>query len=311
MSEHSRETARTVKTHGVTVRLPEPYTGDTTCYGLELSRRQLSAAWHSDGADDPPLNPRIVGLPGVGKTTVALAVARARGQQVFVMQATSDLRPEDLIIQPVLKGSKEIEYVASPLLAAVMTGGVCVLDEGNRMSEKCWATLAPLLDHRRYVESVLTGTRFPAHPDFRFATTMNDDASAYELPDYITSRLMPRIELERLTDEELYASLHASVPQAHERDMLQLTSLIRNLEGRGYETSVRDAVLVARYVSKRMRAEGTESVNSRDVLREAIELTLGYEAAERVDWSTLDHPNTSGRSSVRSLRPQPPDGENR
>lgn len=309
MSEHSRETSRTVKTHGVSVRLPEPYSAETTCYGLELARRQLNAAWHSDGTDDPPLNPRIVGLPGVGKTTVALAVARARGQQVFIMQATSDLRPEDLIIQPVLKGSKEIEYVASPLLAAVITGGVCVLDEGNRMSEKCWATLAPLLDHRRYAESVLTGTRFAAHDDFRFATTMNDDASAYELPDYITSRLMPRIELESLTDDDLYASLHASVPQAHERDVLQLIGLIRHLEGRGFETSVRDAVLVARYLSKRMRTERSAQTNSREVLREAIELTLGYEAAERADWSAFDHPNSSDRTRMRSLKPHTPGRE--
>ena len=46
----------------------------------------------------------------------------------------------------------------------MLSGGVCVLDEGNRMNEKSWASLAPLLDHRRYVESVVAGITIPAHP---------------------------------------------------------------------------------------------------------------------------------------------------
>ena len=34
----------------------------------------------------------------------------------------------------------------------MIRGGIAILDEGNRMSEKSWASLAPLLDNRRYVE---------------------------------------------------------------------------------------------------------------------------------------------------------------
>ena len=73
----------------------------------------------------------------------------------------------------------------------MLVGGVCVLDEGNRMNEKSWASLAPLLDHRRYVESVVAGITIPAHPDFRVCVTMNEDESTYEVPDYILSRLQP------------------------------------------------------------------------------------------------------------------------
>ena len=40
---------------------------------------------------------------------------------------------------------------------AMLRGGVCILDEGNRMNEKSWASLAPLFDHRRYVESIVAG----------------------------------------------------------------------------------------------------------------------------------------------------------
>ena len=39
----------------------------------------------------------------------------------------------------------------------MIRGGIAILDEGNRMSEKSWASLAPLLDNRRYVESIVAG----------------------------------------------------------------------------------------------------------------------------------------------------------
>jgi hypothetical protein len=61
------------------------------------------------------------------------------------------------------------------------------------MSEKSWASLAPLLDNRRYVESIVAGVKIKAHRDFRFVTTMNDDASTFELPEYIHSRLQPQL----------------------------------------------------------------------------------------------------------------------
>ena len=75
----------------------------------------------------------------------------------------------------------------------MIRGGIVILDEGNRMSEKSWASLAPLLDNRRYVESIVAGIKIKAHPQFRLVTTMNDDASTFELPEYIHSRLQPQI----------------------------------------------------------------------------------------------------------------------
>ena len=91
--------------------------------------------------------------------------------------------------------SGKIAYHASPLVTAMVQGGVCILDEGNRMNEKSWASLAPLLDHRRYVESIVAGITISAHQDFRCAVTMNQDESTYEVPDYILSRLQPTLAL--------------------------------------------------------------------------------------------------------------------
>src|SRR5438445_8852484 len=115
------------------------------------------------------------------------------GREVYILQSTMDTRPEDLLVTPVIEGERKLRYVASSLVTAMIRGGVVILDEGNRMSEKSWASLAPLLDNRRYVESILAGIKIHAHPEFRFCATMNDDASTFDLPEYIHSRLQPQI----------------------------------------------------------------------------------------------------------------------
>jgi MoxR-like ATPase len=145
--------------------------------GQDAVLRQLLACWLVVDPADRPLSPRLIGPPGIGKTTLAMAAARIRKQPLFIHQCTADTRPEDLLVTLVLAESGKIAYHASPLVSAILTGGVCVLDEGNRMNEKSWASLAPLLDHRRYVESIVAGITIQAHVDFRCCVTMNEDES--------------------------------------------------------------------------------------------------------------------------------------
>ena len=89
------------------------------------------------------MNPRLLGKPGVGKTTLAYAAGRRMGRDVYILQATLDTRPDDLLVTPVIEGEGRLRYVASPLVTAMLRGGIAILDEGNRMSEKSWASLAP------------------------------------------------------------------------------------------------------------------------------------------------------------------------
>src|SRR4029079_6522060 len=116
-------------------------------------------------------------------------------QPLYINQCTADTRPEDLLVTPVLAESGKLPYPASPLVSAMLTGGVCVLDEGNRMNEKSWASLAPLLDHRRYAQSVVAGIPSHAHAYVRVCVPMNEDESTYEVHDYILSRLQPTLSL--------------------------------------------------------------------------------------------------------------------
>ncbi|MHA1898894.1 MAG: AAA family ATPase, partial [Promethearchaeota archaeon] len=185
-----------VNIDGVDLYLSHPDELNLNWIGDSDELKQLLAAWMILDKDDIPLNPRILGKPGVGKTTLAYAAAKKISKEVYIFQCTMDTRPEDLIIQPIIGPNNTIEYHASPLLTAAIKGGVCILDEGNRMSEKAWASLAPLLDKRRYVESIIAGIKIKAHKDFRIAVTMNVDSSTFEIPEYIDSRLQPKIILD-------------------------------------------------------------------------------------------------------------------
>src|ERR1700761_8978006 len=187
---------------GLELHLAHPDELTVTWVGQEEAMRQLMAAWMVIDERDVPMNPRLLGKPGVGKTTMAYAAGKRAGRDVYILQATVDTRPEDLLITPVIEGASRLKYVASPLVSAMLRGGICILDEGNRMSEKSWASLAPLLDTRRYVESIVAGVKIRAHRNFRMVATMNDDSSTFDLPEYIHSRLQPQILIDFPEREE-------------------------------------------------------------------------------------------------------------
>src|SRR5262245_45496102 len=185
----------TVEIGGVRLILSQSHQAEGEWIGQHEILGQILACWLVVDARDLPLTPRIVGTPGIGKTALAMAASRKRQQDLFIYQCTADTRPEDLLVTPVLAESGKIAYHASPLVTAMVRGGVCILDEGNRMNEKSWASLAPLLDNRRYVESIIAGVTIHASDDFRCCVTMNQDESTFEIPDYILSRLQPTLSL--------------------------------------------------------------------------------------------------------------------
>ena len=248
--------------------------------GAEAVREQLEAAWLIVEAGDTPLNPRLVGKPGVGKTTLAYAVARELGKDVYIVQCTMDTRPEDLIVTPVIAGEGRIAYHASPLVTAMLTGNVCILDEGNRMSEKSWASLAPLLDARRYVESIIAGIKITAHPEFRICVTMNDDASTYEIPEYIQSRLQPQIEVSFPSRDEEIAILKFNVPWSEAQVVQYVADFLQKAHGVNLAFTSRDGVNILRFAHKLAKLKGGEP---KDHLRAAIEAVLGADGAEFLD----------------------------
>lgn len=272
----------TVVIDGVTLWLSHPDELDIPLYERKEIIDQILACWLVVDEKDFPLTPRLVGKPGVGKTTLAYLAAKKLNKEVYIFQATVDTRPEDLIITPVISEDKKIKYVASPIVTAMIRGGVAIIDEANRMSEKSWASLAPLLDNRRYVESIVAGIKIKAHKDFRLCVTMNEDASTFELPEYIQSRLQPQIFIDFPEPEEEKNILKTNLPWLDETILDTIVKFLQIAHQYGEPYSVRDGINIGRYIIKKLkfisRSEAPSQLSSFEILKEAISLILGPQA---------------------------------
>jgi MoxR-like ATPase len=260
---------------GTEIYLAHPDELNVNWVGQAEPMRQLMAAWTVINGDDVPMNPRLLGKPGVGKTTMAYAAGKRLGREVFIFQATVDTRPEDLLVTPVIESGSRLKYVASSIVSAMIRGGVAILDEGNRMSEKSWASLAPLLDSRRYVESIVAGIKIKADPKFRLVATMNDDSSTFDLPEYIHSRLQPQILIDFPERDEELAILKENVPFSPETVLEYVTDFLQLAHSADESYTVRDGVNIARYALKLEKETGAPT---RLLLPAAVRAILGEEA---------------------------------
>ena len=115
-----------------------------------------------------------------------------------------------------------------------------------------------------------------AHPDFRFVTTMNDDASTFELPDYVNSRLTPTILVDFPDEEEELAILAENLPFAPQALLKWVTRFLKSAHEADEPFSVRDGINIARYALKRLAQGGGDPLGR---LLEAVRSVLGDEAA--------------------------------
>ncbi|MGC8602870.1 MAG: AAA family ATPase [Desulfomonilaceae bacterium] len=237
---------------GVEIHLIDQPGLDVEWIGMEEPLIQLLASWADDG-DDPPMQPRILGKPGVGKTSLAITAARKMKQDLYVFQCTVDTKPEDLIITPVIADQGKIRYVASPLVTAMIKGGICLLDEGNRMSEKSWASIASLLDMRRSVYSIIAGVEIKARPEFRICVTMNEDASTFEVPEYIYSRLQPGIHMDYPTREEEFNIIRRKLGGPSDMLIERVVDLLQESHKNDEDLSVRDGMNISRYAYRLLK----------------------------------------------------------
>ncbi|MEO7141885.1 MAG: MoxR family ATPase [Bryobacteraceae bacterium] len=270
-----------VEIEGLPLHLAHPDELSVTWVGQEEVMRQLLAAWLVVDSNDVPMNPRLLGKPGVGKTTLAYAAAKRLDREVYILQGTVDTRPEDLLVTPVIEGHGKLRYVASPLVTAMLRGGIAILDEGNRMSEKSWASLAPLLDNRRYVESIAAGIKIKAHPLFRIVATMNDDSSTFDLPEYIHSRLQPQITIDFPDRHEEFAILKENLPFGDDHILNYVTDFLQHAHAADERYTVRDGINIIRFAMK-LEAMESGALPRREALHTAVLQTLGEEALRYV-----------------------------
>ena len=278
MNHHNQNKTATIE--GITLTLSHADTTEPEWIGQGEVLKQVLACWLVVSEKDLPLAPRITGMPGIGKTTLGMVAALQRKQPLYIFQCTSDTRPEDLLITPVLTESGRISYHASALVTSMITGGICILDEGNRMNEKSWASLAPLLDHRRYVESIIAGLRIQAHKEFRACVTMNQDESTFEIPDYILSRLQPTLALSMPNYQDEMSILQYHLPFA-EADLLKMTvDFLQRSHQLDLDFSPRDGLHILQYAMKRLAQDKDHPLSKDIVWQEAVQKVLGDDAVD-------------------------------
>lgn len=146
----------------------------------------------------------IEDVPGVGKTTLACALARAVGGGFQRVQFTADLLPSDLIGVSVFdQHSQRFRFQPGPVFAHVL-----LADEINRATPKTQsALLEAMSEHRVSVD----GTTYDLPDPFFVVATQNplDHHGTFPLPDSQMDRFMMRISI-GYPDAEEEKSLLAS-----------------------------------------------------------------------------------------------------
>ena len=154
----------------------------------------------------------IEDVPGVGKTTLAQALAQSLGLSFQRIQFTSDLLPSDIIGVSVFnQKSQEFEFVQGPLFANVV-----LADEINRATPKTQSALLEAMSERRVS---VERRRFTLPEPFLVLSTQNP-------VEYLGTFPLPESQLDRF----LMSLEMGYPPRAEERSLLMSGGVANTLD---------------------------------------------------------------------------------
>lgn len=171
----------------------------------------------------------IEDLPGMGKTTLAHALAQVLGLDCRRVQFTADLLPADLLgLQIFDKAQQQFRFHPGPVFTQVL-----LADEINRASPKVQsALLEAMAEHSVSME----GQSYPLPSPFFVIATQNpaDQAGTYPLPESQLDRFAVRLSLgfpPREAERQLLRGANQPVPLTRQLDAAALAALQAQADG--------------------------------------------------------------------------------
>jgi MoxR-like ATPase len=139
----------------------------------------------------------LEGVPGTGKTLVALVLARLVGCRFRRIQFTPDLMPADLVGASVFnQKTQQFEFRPGPIFADLL-----LADEINRTPPR---THAALLECMQEAAATVDGIRYRMSPVFTVLATQNpvEFEGTYPLPEAQRDRFLMKITIDYPSFEE-------------------------------------------------------------------------------------------------------------
>ncbi|RCV49810.1 ATPase [Marinitenerispora sediminis] len=177
-------------------------------------------------------------VPGVGKTTLARAIAACAGADWRRIQFTPDLLPSDVTGVTVFNQAEHtFEFHPGPVFAAIV-----IADEINRASPKTQAALLEVMEER-YV--TVDGVRHPVPAPFLVVATQNpvEMDGTYRLPEAQLDRFLVRLSLGYLDSAAELAVLRGDrLASPEDLDAVTDTAGIARLAAAARRVHIHDAI---------------------------------------------------------------------